>query len=435
MKFANLVMFLVLCLPTAFSEEASSSSENSAEENILPKCFKSYYEISSFGDIKKISDCQTISGSINIHGYDMELLELSSIKHIKGDLKISNASQVMRIEAPELESIDGSFTLNTLTSLTSASFPKLESVDTLEWKVLPILSSVGLNKGIKKINSVILSDTSLTGFGGFNVDTLKTLRIDNNRFLERIDSSVKEITEELIIAANARNLEVAFPELGWVKVAMVKDTKSIDLNDLQVVQSSAEFIENKFDSLSLPKLKSVGSTLSLINNKKLENADFSSLVEVGGGLMVIKNDKLKQINFFPALKSVGGAIEFEGDIDDSSFKRLKIVKGSAIMKSSSKFFDCQKWIDKEVSDVVRGGKIECGSGDSEFTEVIHIDEDGERTGTSTGRNSAKISDKGRGMHNVQESTSIATHSFDNTKGLLSIFIGCLAIMATLETLS
>ncbi|KAF6006396.1 hypothetical protein HII13_005071 [Brettanomyces bruxellensis] len=430
MKFVRyFIAFSTLCLSTTLSQD---SSDKSSEENIMPKCFKPQYEISSSGDIKKISDCQTISGSINIHGYDNELLELGSIRQIKGDLKISNASQVMRIEAPELESIDGSFTLSTLTSLTSASFPKLESVDTLEWKVLPILSSVGLNKGIKKINSIIMSDTSLTGFGGFNVDTLKTLRIDNNRFLERIESSVKEITDELIIAANARNLEVAFPELGWVKVAMIKDTKNLDLGGLQVVQSSAEFIENKFDTLSLPKLKSIGSTLSMINNKKLENADFSSLVEVGGGLMIIKNNNLKEINFFPALKSVGGAIEFEGDINDSSFKRLKIVKGSAIMKSSSSSFDCQKWIDKEVSDVVRGGKIECGSGNSEFTEVIHIDEDGERTGTSTGRNNAKTSDKGRGVHNVHDSTSVATHSFGDTRGLLSIFVACLTIMAAVE---
>ncbi|VEU23623.1 DEKNAAC104786 [Brettanomyces naardenensis] len=239
-----------------------------------------------------------------------------------------------------------------------------------------------------------MSDTSLTGFGGFNVDTLKTLKIDNNRFLERIDSSVKEISGDLIIAANARNLKVSLPELKWVKTAMIKDTEEVNLDELQVVQSSAEFIENHFRDLKLPKLKSTGTTLSLIDNKRLERAEFPSLVEVGGGLMVINNDKLNQIDFFSQLKSVGGAIELEGDIDENKFKQLKVVKGSAIMKSSSNKFDCKDWVDNEVSSVVRGGKIECGSGDSEFTEVIHLDESGERTSRSTGRNSAKTSKNG-----------------------------------------
>ncbi|QPG75484.1 hypothetical protein FOA43_002839 [Brettanomyces nanus] len=392
---------LIYILLSFISGYCLADDTDDQTSEIHPKCFKNSYQISTSGDLLEISDCQTISESIYIHGYDAELLDLGSISQIKGDLKISNASQILRIEALGLESIDGSFELNTLTSLTSASFPKLESVNILDWRVLPILSSVNLDKGIKRISSVILSDTSLTGFGGFNVENLKTLRIDNNRFLEMIESSVKEISGDLLIAANARNLKVKLPELKWVKSALIKNTDELDLSALQVIQSSAEFIENRFKELSLPKLKSAGTTLSIIDNNWLENADFSSLVEIGGGLMIINNDKLTQINFFPMLKSVGGALEFEGDIDSNEFRQLKVVKGSAILKSSSNKFNCQSWVDQEVSTVVRGGKIECGSGNSEFTEVIHVDESGERTSRTTGRNNAKTT---KGINEANGST-------------------------------
>lgn len=426
----RILTLLSSCLVGALSIEQFQALGEDQTSDIQPKCFKQSYQINNSNDLKQISDCHMISGSIEIVGYDSELLDLGSISEVKGDLTVANASEIIRIEGLNLETIGGSFELNTLTSLTSAAFPKLEKVDKLEWRVLPIMSAVSLDKGIRQINSIVLSDTSLTGFGGFNVETLSELRIDNNRFLERVDSSVKEISGDLTIAANAKNLRVSLPELKWVKTAMVKDTKDLDLGELQVVQKTAEFIDNHFQSLSLPKLKSAGNTLSIIDNKDLSMIDFSSLTEVGGGLMIINNNQIKNIDFFPVLKSVGGAIEFEGDIDVSEFKKLKVVKGSAIMKSSSSSFDCNDWVDNQVSEVVRGGKIECGSGGSEVTEVVNIDENGERTRTH-GRNDDQNSSSGRGDHKIEESNS-ASPSIGHTNKLLAVFACGLTLLVALE---
>ncbi|ODV88089.1 hypothetical protein CANARDRAFT_26247 [[Candida] arabinofermentans NRRL YB-2248] len=369
------------------NDNTTEDEEQTPTSNIQPKCFKQSYQINAAGDLRELSDCSIISGDILISGYDDTVLDFGSISHIKGSLRVHNASSLLRIQGVELNAIDGTFGLNSLTSLTSISLPKLESIDTLEWKVLPILSLVNLDKGIKHINSVIMSDTSLTGFGGFNVESLKILNINNNRFLERIESSVKEVTESFLISANARTLQVSLPNLSWVKSITIKDTSNLNLNNLQIVENNAQFINNKFSQLKLPKLKSAGSTLSIINNQNLNKLDFPALVEIGGGLMVIDNDQVSDIDFFPALKSVGGAIEFQGNINDSQMEQLRIVKGSAIMKSSSSNFDCNKWINYEVSGVVRGGKIECGSGNSTVTEVLLVDEAGDITRGAPGVNS------------------------------------------------
>ena len=389
MKFNSLLCNnLLLLASTCYAGKFKSYSDesNSSDSNIQPKCFKSEYNIYSAGDLAAISDCTVLSGSLHISHFDSDSIHLGSIKEIKGDFTVRNISNLIRIEATSLTSIGGVFELNTLNSLTSLSFPKLESLETMKWQVLPILTFVNLDTGIKTINSVIMSDTSLTGFGGFNVETLKTMSINNNRFLERIESTVSEVTGDLLIAANARNIKVSLPNLTWVKSMTVKDTEAINLESLQVIEKSADFSNNKFTTLHMPKLKSAGHTLSIINNKNLDDIEFDNLSEVGGGLMIIDNEKIKKIDFFPSLKSVGGAIEFHGDITSNHFDDLKIIKGSAILKSSSAVFDCGDWMKNEVGKVVRGGKVECGSGKSEKTEVLLVDESGESTQGEPGVN-------------------------------------------------
>ncbi|GMM43932.1 Sps2 protein [Pichia kluyveri] len=382
--FSTFVL-LNTCLASKFVSQSEKKGATLVTD-VQPKCFKSEYNIRTAGDLAAISDCAVISGSIHVSDFDSDTLYLGSIKEVKGDLTVKNCSSLLRMEGPSLNSVGGMFELNTLNSLTSLSFPKLESVETLKWKVLPILTFVNFDSGIKKINSVIMSDTSLTGFGGFNVETLKTLNINNNRFLERIESTVSEITEELLISANARNIRVSLPNLVWVKTLTVKDTEDINLESLQIVEKSADFSHNKFTKLDLPNMKSTGNTLSIINNKNLKDVNFDKLSEVGGGLMIIDNDQIDEIDFFSSLRSVGGAIEFHGNIKSNHFNDLKIIKGSAIMKSSSESFDCSDWMKNEVARVVRGGKVECGSGKSSTTEVLLVDESGESTQGEPGIN-------------------------------------------------
>lgn len=392
---SHLLLFASSCLANKFRNMSANNKTETVE--ISPKCFKDEYVIHAAGELAYIADCAVISGSVHISDFDVDTLYMGSIKEIKGDLTVRNSSALIRMDAPHLNLVGGTLELNTLNSLTSLSFPKLETVETMKWQVLPILTFVNLDSGIKNINSVIMSDTSLTGFGGFNVETLKTLNINNNRFLERIESTVAEVTDDLLIAANANNLKVSLPNLAWVKQLTIKDTDSIDLGSLQVVERSADFSHNKFETLDLPNLKSTGHTFSIIKNKNLDEVNFDKLTEVGGGLMIIDNEKLKKLDFFPALRSVGGAIEFHGDIGSNHFNNLKIIKGSAIMKSSSEMFDCTDWMKNEVARVVRGGKVECGSGKSTTTEVLLVDEDGESTqgepGINDNNTNSTISDK------------------------------------------
>lgn len=57
---------------------------------------------------------------------------------------------------------------------------------------------------------------------------------------------------------------------------------------------------------------------------------------------------------------IGGAIQFKGNIKDTDFPNLRLVKGSAIIQSTSDELDCSKWVTPNSgSSIIRGGKIEC----------------------------------------------------------------------------
>lgn len=372
---------VTLVIPVAHASkfhQASDDDMDVIEFEGDSKCFKSIHSIRTSSELLQVADCSVISGSITIDEFDSDFMDLGAISEIRGDLSVSNASSIERIQGSNLELVGGTFQFDTLTSLTSLSFPKLQAVETLRWHVLPILTSVNFKSGIKDIKSVVMSDTSLTGFGGFNFERLRNLNINNNRFLERIESSVAEITGELSISANAENLNVILPNLIRVKSLTVKDAEEVQLDSLQIVDKNADFIANEFDSLSLPKLKSTGHTLSIIDNFNLENLDFGSLTEVGGGLMVIDNANINKVDFFPKLKSVGGAVEMHGNIASTEFKEIKIVKGSAILKSKSNEIDCSEWMVEELAKAVRGGKIECSGGEG-MRAVKHVDDGGKVT--------------------------------------------------------
>ncbi|KAK6463951.1 putative effector of the organization of the beta-glucan layer of the wall [Scheffersomyces coipomensis] len=329
------------------------------KEEVPEKCKHAKHVIRSPNDIQNIADCRVLAGDLEVHEYKHPLLTFGNIETVTGNIIIRKSPELVRIEAPSLTTVEKSFVLRELTSLSLVSFPSLLSVRALDWRVLPILSNVHFSNEIKNIESITVSDTSLTGFSGFMADRLETLDINNNRFLDIINSNVETIEGLLHIAANAADVAVSLPKLKSTNNMSIHDVFQIDLNSLESVNNSVSMINNHFSNLKLPKLKAIGGSLSLSKNDKLNHVEFPTLNEVGGGLIIVNNSNIDKINFFPKLNVIGGALELVGPIKDTSLKQLKLVKGSALVQSFSTSFDCSKWSKGDVSNVIRGGKIEC----------------------------------------------------------------------------
>ncbi|CCE87141.1 Piso0_005681 [Millerozyma farinosa CBS 7064] len=373
----------------------SSSEENQKEEPSPDKCSKDRYEIENLNDMKDLHDCKVVKGDIVVLNYKEPILQFGHINRIEGNLEIYNAPNLVRIEAEEVRHVGKAFILSELTSLSLISFPSLRFVKVLDWKVLPILNSVHFSNEIKDIESITVSDTSLIGFSGFMTSKLENLDINNNRFLETINCDVEKITGKLHIAANSKDVKVSLPKLEYAKNVSIHDVLDINLEKLSEIESSINVIENNFDTFKLPNLKSIGGTLSILQNDKLNSVKFPNLTEIGGGLMVVNNSNIDKVNFFPELNIIGGALEIVGNIKELDFDKLKLVKGSAKIKSSDAEFSCAAWTKSDMSSVIRGGKIECTNANNERIVSNTPTENGKKvTTTESGPVKMKVSSGG-----------------------------------------
>ncbi|CDO92700.1 unnamed protein product [Kluyveromyces dobzhanskii CBS 2104] len=331
-----------------------------ASNNVL--CKKDQHIIENQTDLNVLSnECSTVDGSITFQNYVEPHINLGNIKSINGDFLVEENNLVVSVQGDSLQKIGGTFKLYDLTSLNAVSFPRLHDLNVVHWRVVPILSSVVWDNNIDLIKSLIISDSSLTSLKGFDkIEKLETLNINNNRYLESIDTNIKYISKQLSVSANADDLILQMPQLIWANNLTIRDTKEINLEGLQYVNQSLEFIENKVDTLQLSELKSVGGTLGIIENRHLSKLDFNNLSQISGGLMIANNNAIEKIDFFKSLKLIGGAIQFKGNIRDTDFPSLRLVKGSAVIESSSDELDCSKWVTPNAgSSIIRGGKIEC----------------------------------------------------------------------------
>lgn len=344
---------------------------------ILEICRKQYQEITSSAFLTSLqSQCEIVMGSLRITSLDSNTIDLGNIEEIQGDLIIDDSPDVVSLSASKLNKIGGTFSLNSLTSLVTVNVPALTYAKVIDWRIVPILNNVNINSNIKGLTSITISDSSLSSIDGFNnVKEIDVFNINNNRFLETLDSNIKNVKQQFSIHANAKELELRMPFLESAENITVRDTSSVYFPNLQKVSSSLEFIENLFTTLSLPNLESIGGTLGVIDNPNLNSVEFNNVSMIQGGLMVSNNSNLKDIDFFKSLKQIGGAIYFEGDFETTSFPELKLVKGSAFIKSSSDQLDCNIWTAPSgARSIVRGGQIKCASGKKE--QVLSFDNEG-----------------------------------------------------------
>lgn len=292
---------------------------------------------------------------------------LDNLESLEGSLSIVQSPNLVRIEAPRLRAISKVFHMEKLTSLILVEMPLFASVSTLEWRVLPILANFNF-ANVTGLQSILISDTSLTAISGFSSPKLKTLDINNNRYMESLKSDVSQVSEKLHIAANADNMVVELKNLVSAQNISVHNLAGLDVSKLEEVKGSINVIANRFSEVKMPKLANVGGTFSISRNEYLETIDLTNLHEIGGGLKLNSNPSISRIDFLPKLSIIGGALELVGNIKQVGMKSLKLVKGSARIQTSDPTFDCAAWKQKEATNVVKGGKIECTAPLGNFEE-------------------------------------------------------------------
>lgn len=363
-------------------------------------CSQNVFDVRSQRDLNQLIGCAVLDGHLKIADYEDSEADLGQIQQVRGDFTVKNASSLIKINGDSLQSITGDMYLTGLTSIQTITLPQLSRAGSIEWDVLPLLSTVEVSEFVDGLNKLIVSDTSLTSFQGFGTEELSVLKIHNNRYLEKVSLGVKKVANELSIAGNSDEMDISLKNLSHAQDVTIRDVNSIELDSLEEIASTAGFINNYFSSLKLPKLRSVGGTLSISENTRLTQIELKNVQDIDGGLVIVKNPRVTKIDFLPKLMVVGGAVELVGQFDEASFPNLKLVKGSSIVKTTSNRFDCNKWTKSDARRVVRGGKIECSAA-SKTTQTLHVDKDGavtqEKSQSSSSESGKSVSSESGAM--------------------------------------
>ena len=242
---------------------------------------------------------------------------LNNIEVITGDLVANNVSQLTSLSADSLRKIGGAFDLNDCQILSTLNFPQLDEVDSIEWIALAALQGLSFTNMVKKASSVSIRNTQLNSLDGINLAMVDTMDIQNNDYLDDITMQLGNVSTELNIYANGRNVSVILPNLEWAARISIANASTISFPSLASVNGSLGLYSNFFESLQAPNLTDVGGTLAIVSNEKATNISFPQLTTVTGGLSVQNNTELADVSGFPVLETVGGALDMYGNAIDT----------------------------------------------------------------------------------------------------------------------
>jgi hypothetical protein len=260
--------------------------------------------------------CKTFNGNILVSTDATGTIDFSGLGQVKGDFIAESAGALNELTSTTLNSITGVFHLRNLTALASLRFPSLDSVGSIDWQSLSVLDKLTFGTpGITKATDIKISDTFLSSLDGIDVQSLRSLDLNNNFRLETLNSPLTNLSWTMNFLANHREMKVSFPSLTWAANMTISNVTTFELPALQTVNGSAIFTSNKAVSFAAPNVTSVG-TINFISNNNLKNISFPQLASIAGGIVIANNTLLPKIDGFPKLKTIGGDVKLRGNFSE-----------------------------------------------------------------------------------------------------------------------
>ncbi|KAL2269149.1 hypothetical protein VTJ83DRAFT_3995 [Remersonia thermophila] len=297
--------------------------------------------VNSQAEATKLASCRTVRGSVVLGKQTGAAIDISGPQQITGDLRVEDNGDLETLSSSTLTSVGGAFVLKNVTKINAINFSKLTSVRALQWQSLSLLSSITLGP-LSSADEVTISDTVLQSLEGIDLTNVKKFNINNNRRLQQFSSKLATLDEELIIQANGigLGLTVDLPNLVWAANMAIANVTKFSVPSLKVVNGSARFDSNFFESFSAPNLTHTEKgDISFVGNAALNNLTFPRLTVIGGGLLVANNTALDEINAFSKLERVGGAIKLRGNFTEVEFPALNTVEGAVDISSTADIRD------------------------------------------------------------------------------------------------
>ncbi|KTW29847.1 hypothetical protein T552_01051, partial [Pneumocystis carinii B80] len=297
-------------------------------------------EVNSQTDLDVISKCTVYEGSIHITS-SIALIDLGGLEHILGDLLIYENDDILLFKASSLADVKGKIMFKKLTALEKIELPMLISADSITLFQCAQLQTLDLNTGIRHLNHVTISDTSLRTISGFSMKSLVSLNINNNNYLNVFDMpDLVSIRDKFSfmqngLVQNNNGISISLPSLESSGGVFLQSVSSIKLEQLKNISGDLGISLSTLTTITLESLFNIHGSLSIYNNSVLTTLEFPSLVSIGGTFLVSDNPSLYAISGFDKVQYIGGSIHWTGFLKSVSLSSITDIKGTVKIISST----------------------------------------------------------------------------------------------------
>ncbi|KAG2231726.1 hypothetical protein BDF21DRAFT_376338 [Thamnidium elegans] len=320
-------------------------------------------QIGSSQELDTIRSCQVFDGSITIQNMTSseDLLNLSQLQQVHGDLIINGNADVSQIVLASLQQVDGSLKFQNNRQLKRLDLTQLTAVQSLEISVQPSLDTIQFPSGLSQIETFTVTDTIASKIEGLAAGKMKDIKIANNIYLKDINlNHLQQVGGVISISANSPNLSLDISSISSIYQGDFRNlARLIGLNQVRQVTGDVSFIGNTFLSLSLPNITQIAGTLTVSDNKQLQNLSVPQLQALGGALSVANNTQLTHIEV-PKLQQVDGTVDITGNFEKVDLPSLVDVRGGLNVQTSSSNFSCED-VNKLKGGVTKGHEFTCKS--------------------------------------------------------------------------
>ncbi|KAI1439279.1 GPI-anchored cell wall organization protein ecm33 [Xylaria sp. CBS 124048] len=367
-------------------------------------------------DADQVAKCSTIPHDLVLDTSAGPAIDLgSTLTEIQGSLQVNNNGLIQTLSCESLKTIGNTFQLHNLTSLTSLMFTGLEEVGSIDWITLSKLPEPTFGEpGITKAQSIMVSDTFIENLNGLNVQNVADMNINNNHRLTLFSTSIKTLSNVLLVNDNGLNLTMEMPNLEWIANMTIANVSSFSVPSLKTVNGSMRFDSNYFTDFLAANLTTIqDGDLSFVSNPDLLNISIPLLEKVGGGFTIANNTALGKVNGFGSLKDVGGAILMRGSFDDIELNALTDVVGTAQFISTEDISTSCKKLQSLSGNVVQGTVTTCRGNDAGANNGTSSDDSG--SGSGSGGN-------GEGAASLASASMTTVVTLATLGGLVAAFL-------------
>ncbi|KAF7516979.1 hypothetical protein G7054_g13954 [Neopestalotiopsis clavispora] len=363
--------------------------------------------IESASDITTFQSCDSIDGNVVITTGAGETVDISGPTSIGGDFTVENNGGLISLTSSSLETVGGAFTLKNLTLISTLSFTKLSSVDSINWATLSNLDTLTFGTpGLTSAKTVAIADTFLSTLEGINIHSLDSMDINNNHRLTDFTTELYNLSTLLNINANGEDLSVSMPNLIWAANMTISNVTSFSAQSLETINGSIRFDSNYFTSFSTPNLTEVQTgDISFVSNSEITNISMPLLTKVGGGFTIANNTAMEELNGFPLLETVGGAVLIRGNFSEVDLPSLKEVDGGFDISSTGDIdTSCTDFDSLHSKDYIKGS-YSCTSNNADANS--DLDSTGGTSSSGNSSSSAVVGASGMSMSWLVSLVSIA----------------------------